>query len=95
MSSAIPSGGQSEIPEGIWESEGCGTGDDIEFYIYIYINITHKMFSYIYIYILIIEVHVFLQVFNECTTDMDFVVCSVTCYYFFFQCLYVLGESSI
>lgn len=36
MSSAIPSGGQSEIPEGIWESEGCGTGDDIEFYIYIY-----------------------------------------------------------
>lgn len=67
----------------------------ISSFIYIYINITHKMFSYIYIYILIIEVHVFLQVFNECTTDMDFVVCSVTCYYFFFQCLYVLGESSI
>ena len=32
MSSAIPSGGQSEIPEGIWESKGCGTGDDIYIY---------------------------------------------------------------
>lgn len=42
MSSAIPSGGQSEIPEGIWEIEGCGTGDDI--YIYIYMHIYRYIF---------------------------------------------------